>query len=62
MRATSLLDPRFRYVPAAATDVRATWQRFGFDPRKNAERRSRLIERLSPPETAAIHRLLRKTA
>ncbi len=62
MKATSLLDPRFRYVPAAATDIKATWQRFGFDPRKNAERRSRLVERQSQPETAAIHPLVRKTA
>jgi hypothetical protein len=62
MKANSLLDPRFRYVPAAATDIRATWQRFGFDPRKNAERRSRLVERRSQPESAAIHPLVRKTA
>ena len=36
-----LLDPRFSYVSAAATDVAATWKRFGFDPRANAERRAR---------------------
>jgi len=36
-----LLDPRFRYVPAVATDVTATWRRFGFDPRQNEERRTR---------------------
>lgn len=38
-----LLDPRFNYVPAAATDVGATWRRHGYDPRANAERRRRLI-------------------
>ena len=37
-----LLDARFRYVPAAETDIAATWRRFGFDPRSNAERRERL--------------------
>lgn len=25
-----LHDPRFVYVPAAATDVRRTWERFGW--------------------------------
>jgi hypothetical protein len=36
-----LLDPRFRYVPAAKTDVLATWRRFGFHPISDAERRAR---------------------
>ena len=36
-----LLDPRFRYVSAAATDVAATWKRFGFNPVASAERRHR---------------------
>jgi hypothetical protein len=36
----SILDPSFRYVPALETDVAATWRRFGFDPRRNAERRA----------------------
>jgi hypothetical protein len=37
-----LLDPRFNYVPAAATDVASTWRRFGFNPGSNDERRARL--------------------
>lgn len=37
----SLLDPRFKYVPAARTDVAATWRRFGFRPTTDAERRTR---------------------
>jgi hypothetical protein len=40
--AMSLLDPRFHYVPSVATDIRATWQRFGFNPRANEERRKRI--------------------
>lgn len=36
-----LLDPRFKYIPAARTDVSATWRRFGFKPTTDAERRSR---------------------
>jgi hypothetical protein len=42
-----LLDPRFRYVPAAATDITATWRRFGFDSRRNEERRARVRQRLA---------------
>jgi len=37
--ATRLLDLRFNYVPAAATDIAATWRRYGFDPRANQQRR-----------------------
>ncbi|MBC8119330.1 MAG: hypothetical protein H7X75_07140 [Burkholderiaceae bacterium] len=37
--ATRLLDLRFNYIPAAATDIAATWKRFGFDPRANQQRR-----------------------
>lgn len=42
-----ILDPRFNYVPAAATDVAATWRRFGFNPRANEERRARLRRRVA---------------
>jgi len=56
----TLLDPRFRYVPAAETDVTSTWRRFGFDAGKNAERRARLQQPIE--ETAAIHPFVRKTA
>jgi hypothetical protein len=27
-----ITDPRFQYVPAAATDVQQTWRRFGWAP------------------------------
>jgi hypothetical protein len=36
-----LLDARFKYIPAARTDVAATWRRFGFRPTTDAERRFR---------------------
>lgn len=42
-----LLDPRFKYVPAVATDVGATWRRFGFDARCNEKRRERLNQRIA---------------
>jgi hypothetical protein len=60
----SLLDPRFRYVPAVATDVNATWRRFGFDAQQNAERRARLkradaLREGNEPRTAAILALVK---
>ena len=60
----SLLDPRFNYVPAASTDITATWRRHGFDARRNAERRARLQQRIARPDagSAEIHPLLRRTA
>lgn len=27
-----ILDPKFKYVPAAATDIQATWRKFGWRP------------------------------
>jgi hypothetical protein len=39
--AARLLDPRFKYTPAVATNIAATWKRFGFDPRANEQRRTR---------------------
>jgi hypothetical protein len=39
--AMRLLDQRFRYIPAANTDVAATWRRFGFRPTTESERRAR---------------------
>ena len=63
-----LLDPRFRYVPADATDIQATWQRYGFDARRNAERRARLRQRagdsapVADAPSAAIYPLVRRPA
>jgi hypothetical protein len=36
-----LLDPRFKYVSSAKTDISATWRRYGFRPTTDAERRAR---------------------
>jgi hypothetical protein len=59
----SLLDPRFKYVPAASTDITATWRRHGFDARWNSERRARLQPRTDADAAGAvIHPLLRRSA
>jgi hypothetical protein len=43
---TKLLDPRFRYIPAAATNVAETWKRFGFNAKANEQRRARQLSRV----------------
>lgn len=35
----SILDPKFRYVPAAATDIRKTFARIRRELRKESDRR-----------------------
>jgi hypothetical protein len=42
-----VLDPRSRYMPAAETDVSATWRRFGFDSRRYEKRPARLRQRMA---------------
>jgi hypothetical protein len=37
----SLLDPRFRYVPAGKTNVLDTFRKFGFQPTSDEERQAR---------------------
>lgn len=51
---TRLLDLRFNYIPADATDITATWRRFGFDPRVNKQRRELLRSSISGPAAALI--------
>jgi len=38
--AIPLTDKRFAYQPAAATDVQATWARFGWTPPSKSKGRS----------------------
>lgn len=37
----SLLDPSFRYVPSFATSIASTWQRAGWRPITDEDRRAR---------------------
>jgi hypothetical protein len=51
-----LLDPGFRYVPAAHTNVTATWKRFGYRPTTDAERRARQSRMEAEADAAAPNR------
>lgn len=53
-----LLDPRFKYVPSSATDITATWRRFGFKPTTEADRRARA--RKDEPESVPARRPRRR--
>jgi hypothetical protein len=55
----NLLDPRFKYIPAAATDVASTWKRFGFDPGANQKRRAMLKRLLSSETEPSVLSLVR---
>ena len=52
--ASRLLDLRFNYIPAVATDIAATWKRFGFDPHANKQRREQLRNSITGPAAALI--------
>jgi hypothetical protein len=55
----NLLDPRFKYIPAAATDIASTWKRFGFDPLANEKRRAKLKRLLSSETEPGVLSLVR---
>lgn len=33
----SILDPNFKYIPAAQTDVQRTWMKYGWKPPERKE-------------------------
>lgn len=37
-RPKSILDPNFKYVTAAATDITQTWRRYGWKPIERMEK------------------------
>ena len=53
--AARLLDPRFNYIPAAETNIAATWRRFGFNPHVNQQRRERLRNALYAQVPAVLN-------
>ena len=65
-RLPKILKRSFRYVPASATDVAATWKRFGFSADANVERRARLQLSAGMPDeetdAARLHELALRVA
>jgi hypothetical protein len=62
-----ILDPRFRYTSAAATNVTLTWARHGYSAQDNAQRRAEQLRRLfgagdSFAETVALRDLYLRVA
>ncbi len=55
----SLLDPRFKYIPAINTDVLETFRRFGFKPTSDEERRERQ-SRLDPRSHKPARSLMKR--
>ena len=53
-----LLDPEFKYTPAAAQNVTETWKRAGFKPTTQAER----LARRKPKQIPANVRELKRAA
>jgi len=45
----SILDPTFRYVPAAKTDVAATFARIRREQRATEAERVRVVRPIAPP-------------
>lgn len=54
-----ILDPDFKYTPAAAQSVADTWRRFGFKPTTEAERKAR---RKPKPVPQNVRQIKRKVA
>jgi hypothetical protein len=48
-----ILDPRFQYTPAVATDVSRTWKRFGFNAQANEARHAQWRGRLPAAQLPA---------
>lgn len=58
-------DPRFKYAPVLATDVSATWRRFGFNAQENERRRAKRQSPdplASPSQAQALQDLLLRVA
>ena len=51
-----LLDPDFKYVPAAAQDVTDTWKRHGFKPTTQAERIARRKPKALPKNVQQLRK------
>jgi len=57
--AIRLLDLRFNYVPSAATDIAATWRRFGFDANANQQRRELFRKSFASPRVELMETVAR---
>lgn len=59
----SILDPSFSYVNSTNTNVRDTWERFGFKPTTENQRRARQLRKSKPqPAKSNVREIRRKSA